>query len=413
MEYQNRLLCNLGDKAFSPKILFKPTTTEAANKFEIAHLSEFGVIPKGWDWSQTGIAGLMNDGMAMNNTITDIVANNLATYRGQQMKQEGNPVTKAQVMHDASQQAALSKTQFNRYYEQLDMLYAEIYRRMADLNNTDKQSVEFRERCKKRKVPDEALGRVKSVEATRVVGQGSAFMRKQALDTLWITMGQSLPEEGRDNLIADKIAAEAGQSAVERYYPTKVTSKMPTDQEAMATVWVGIMKEGVPPKITSSQNAITYANTWMQAASQAAASLKQGADPMEVFQFLHVIGPAILAQLKRFGQDKTRQALLKQMLKNWKQLTKVTDDLQKHIQQAQQQKQQQNGKTQQAMSDAQLKAAKVKNDIQLKTVKTRAQMAQSEQKHRMKLAHETQDMALQDASTAAEIHRNRLKMFQQ
>jgi hypothetical protein len=63
------------------------------------------------------------------------------------------------------------------------------------------------------------------------------------------------------------------------------------------------------------------------------------------------------------------------------------------------------------MTDAQLKQAKTQHDIQLKTVKTQAQLKQSEEKHRLKIAHEVQDMQLADASTAADIHRNRMKSF--
>jgi len=413
MEYQNRLLCNLCDKAFSPKILFKPTSTEASNKFEIAHLGEYAVLPKGFDWQQTGLAGLMNDGLAMNGQLTDIIGQNLMSYRGQPMKQEGNPVTARQVQYDASQQAALSKTQFNRYYEQLDMLYAEIYRRLSNLNSNDPKAMEFQERCRKRKVPVEALNRIAKIEATRVVGQGSAFMRKQALDTLWLTVSQALGEEGRDNLLEDKIAAEAGQSAVERYHPRRADKQMPNDQEADAMLWVSAMKTGVSPKITPTQNAVIYANTWLQAAAQAAQSLQQGADPAEVYHFLHMIGPAILAQLQRFGQDKQRQALQKEMMKRWQQLAKITDGLGKQLQKQAEAQKQQAQKTQQTMTDEQLKAAKVQSDIQLKTVKTAAALKQSEERHALKQKQAQQDMALADAATASEIHRKRLKDFQE
>lgn len=408
MEYQNRLICNLCDKAFAPKMLFKPTTTESTQKFQLAHFGDYGVLSANFDWTQTGVAGLMNDGLAMNKEITELVSSNLSSYRQQPMKQDGNPPTARQVMFDASQQAALSKTQFNRYYEQLDMLYTEIYRRLSNLNSTDERAKEFQKRCQKRGVPEEAIGRVRSVQATRVVGQGSAFVRKQSLNQLWITLGPTLPEDGRDNLVSDMIAAEAGQSAVMRYNP-KRPKALVTDQESEARQWVGLMKIGVQPVVTSSQNPVVFAQTYLQAAAQAVATLQQGANPMEVLSFLNVAGPAIMAQMQRYANDPTRAALYKVQAKQWKQLAQITDKLKMQFQKAQQNGGQQQQRTQSAMNDEQLKTMKTMNDIKLKQVKTQAQLKQSEDKHRLKIAQGVQDLQLKDASTAAEIHRNRMK----
>jgi hypothetical protein len=413
MEYQNRLICNLADKAFAPKILFKPTSTESSQKFSMAHFGDYAVLPGGFDWQQTGVAGLMNDGLAMNNTLSEMMQSNLASYREQPQQKQGNPVTAREIMYQAQQQSSLSKTQFNRYYEQLDMLYGEIYRRMSNLNSTDERAQEFQKRCEDRGVPKEALGRISKVEATRVTGQGSAFVRKQSLSNLWQLLAPALPENGRDNLICDMIGAEAGQSSVEKYYPTKSAEKLATDQQAEALQWVGLMKIGVQPVVTASQNAVTYAGTFLSAATQALQSLQQGADPHGVLTFLHVAGPAIAAHLKRFAKDPTRAVIFKEIEKQWKKMAELTDKLQKQIEQQGQSGKQQQDKTQQAMTDEQIKQAKAKNDIAIKTAKTKAQLKQSQEKHQQKMVQGQQSMALKDATVATDIHRkNRLAAFQ-
>lgn len=411
MEYQNRLICNLADKAFAPKILFKPTTTEASQRFELATFGDYAVLPPGFEWNQTGVAGLMNDGLAMNRELSDVISSNLSSYRQQPMKQDGNPPTAKQVVYDAQQQSALSKTQFNRYYEQLDMLYAEIYRRLSNLNSPDKRAKEFQDRCRKRNVPEEALNRIRSVQATRVVGQGSAFMRKQSLDQLWVTVGQALPEEGRDNLISDKIAAEAGQAAVSRYYPQRKSEMMATDQQAEARMWIGLMKVGTPPVITPNQNAVIFATEFLKAASQAVQSLQKGANPAEVLGFLELCGPAIMAHLRRFGQDQARQQLLKVLLKQWKQLAGITDQLKKRMMQMQQQAQQAKTRTGSVLNEQQLKELQTKADIARKDVKTQQQMKIADEKHRLKVAQSVQDMAISDAKAAHELTLNRLTAF--
>jgi hypothetical protein len=404
MEYQNRLLCNLADKAFAPKILFKPTTTETSQKFSLAHFGDYAVLPGGFDWQQTGVAGLMNDGLAMNTELTNLMQSNLSSYKQQETKRQGNPVTARQVMYEAQQQASLSKTQFNRYYEQLDMLYSEIMRRLCNRISTDERAKDFQKRCLDRQVPKEAFDHIYKVEATRVTGQGSAFVRKQSLSQLWMTLAPSLPEDGRDNLIADMIGAEAGQSAVERYYPKGEAEKLATDQQAEALQWCGLMKIGVQPVVTSSQNPVMYAASFINAASQALESLAKGANPEEVLNFLHVIGPAIAAHLKRFANDQSRAPIFKEMTSQWQRIANMADQLQAKIQAQQEQQQALQQKTQAVMTDEQIKAAKLKSDIELKTVKTQAGLQQSKERHMQKMQQSQQDMAIKDATSAVDIH---------
>jgi len=408
MEYENRLICNLCDKAFAPKVLFKPTTSEARQKFELATYGEFGVLPKGMDSVQNPVAGLMDDGLRLHDMLTGLVSSNLSSYRQQvPMPKPGNPPTKWQKQYEASLQSALSKTQFNRFYKQLDTLYCEIYRRLSAPNSPDPTAQDFQRRCRAAGVPMEALGRPELVQATRVVGQGSAFMRKAAIDALFMVAG-ALPEDGRSNLIADKVAAEAGQAAVERYYPRKQPT-MATEQQADAVMWVGVMRAGVPAVVSSEQNPVTYAGTFLSAATEAVQSLRQGAPINEVVKFLGLVGPAIAAHLKRIANDPTRQGVFNTMQSQWEQLARITDKLKQMAVKMQEGQATQRKRTQQAMSDGQLRAFKVQGDIALKTAKTRAQLAQSAQKHRMKMAEQAQAMVLKDAQTASDIHNARLK----
>ena len=414
MEYQNRLLCNLSDKAFAPKTLFKPTTAEATQRFQLAHHGDWGLLPPGYDAVQNPIAGMLQEGLEWNGQITNLMQSNLSQYRQQSpMKQEGNPITAKQVMYDASQNASISKTTYNRYYKQLDLLYTEIVRRLCNLNTTDERAKEFQKRCMEKGVPKECFGRIEGVTAVRVNGQGSTFMRKQAVDGLAPIVG-SLPEEGRNNWLCDKIAVEAGQSAVNRYNPQKsIKPKMASDQTADAMQQVAAMKVGVPPVITSSQNPMTYAGVFLMAGVQAVQSVKQGGEPMEVLKFLSLDGPAIGAHLKRFANDPLRQAAWKEMAKQWQQLMKVTDQLKQMVGQQMQQQQEQQTRTATAMSDEQIRTAQAKNDMQIKQAKAQQALQIQRDKHQLRAAQTVQQMRLSDATTAAEIHRNRLRSVQE
>ena len=411
MEYENRLICNLGDKAFSPKMLFKPTTADATQKLTLARFGEYGVLPRGTEAVQTPVQGVMTESLEMYGLVKDLNSDVLGAYRqvAPSSNTSGNPATKYQKMMEAALQAGLSKTQFNRFYVQLDQLYGEIYRRLTRFNSICPMAKEFQERCDKRGVPREALQRTEYVQATRAVGQGNGFMRKQSIDAVFQVAG-ALPEDGRTNLIRDKIAAEAGQYAVTRYYPQKQTP-MPSDQEVNALVQVAQMKTGMPSKAASSQNPVIYATVFVQAGMQALQSLQKGGDPHEVLRFLTLDGPAIAAHLQRFAADPTRKQVHDQLEGQLKKIASATDQLKQALMKQAKDQQAQQQKQQQVMNDQQIAAQKLQGDMQLKKAKVAAQLKQSEEKHRLKMAHELQDMQLQDLTTAADVRRNNMRSF--
>lgn len=405
MEYENRLICNLADKAFAPKMIFKPGSAEATQRIQLTRFGDYATIPRGAEYVQMPMQGMIGDSIEFYEVIQGINSDTLSTYKQRSAPQtSGNPPTKFQRMMEASQQSALSKTQINRYYAQLDDLYTEIYRRLSNLNSTCEMAKEFQQACLKQGVPREAIGRTARCQAGRVPGQGTGFMRKVAIDSV-LSIAAALPEDGRDNLIRDKIAVEAGQHAVERYFPQK-QQPLPGDQEVNALTEVAKLKTGVPSKPASSQNPVIYATVILQAAVQSIQSLSRGADPHEVLRFLSLAGPTIAAHLQRFANDTTRQAIHTQLEKQLQQVAKATDQLKKMLAQQAQQQKQQAQKQAQTMNDQQLKTFKVRSDIALKTQKQQAQLQQRAERHRF-------DMALDDSRTAHELTLNRLKAFEE
>lgn len=413
MEFQNRLLCNLADKSFAPNILIKPTTADAQTKLSMTAFGQFGLLPKGSEAQQIGLNGMLNDGMAFNQEISGIVASNLSAYRQELEGNSGNPRTATEVSLDASNQAKLGKTQLNRYYVQLDWMYAEKYRRASNPNLVKENpggdvALEFQERCINRGVPKEALAKVDTVSATRVVGQGSLFMRQQALQNI-LQFVAMLPEQGRENLVSDMIAAQVGQSKVKRYFDTSIQAKRPTIQHQLAMNQVADMKVGVPAVVTSEQNAVIYAQTFLQAGAQALASLPQGGNPMEVLQFLEILGPAIHAHLQRLQQDQTRAQVFELLNQQFNQLAQTTDKLKAMVQQQAEKQKGQQQQTHQAMSEEQLAMLETTQDIKRRDMKNNASIRHSDEKHRMKMAQDLQQLHINDAKASNQITIDRAK----
>lgn len=413
MEYQNRLLCNLADKAFLPKVMFKPTTEGQAEEMILDQQTDYAILKPGYDFVQVPVQGVINDAMVINREMTGIIASNLSSYRQNMEEKSGNPVTATEIQARMGEQARLGKTQLNRYYAQLGHLYAEMYRRITNPNTADwrpggKQALEFQERCMKRGVPKAALLKTESVIATRVVGQGSAYMRQQELQFL-LGLIAMLPEQGRDNLIRDIVSSRAGQSFVDRYYPVGSEFNKPTDQDAFAMSQVADMKVGVPAVVTGTQNPVIFARTFIEAGKQAVQSIEQGANPQEIVGFLDLLGQAAAAHLQKMAADPSRKQVYQMLQAQWAELAQIHDKLVEMLQNQanDQQRRQQEMMAQAAQQNGELALKKERQDVELglKAEKSRFSIADKAAKSRQDQAREVQGMVLADMKTASEIRR--------
>ena len=398
LEYLNRLYCRQADNAMAPDIFFKPTTASQRQMMGIAQVGRYAIMPAALEMVQSTINPLLGDKMLMAREVQNLVSSNLSQFRSSAMtKTQGNPVTARQVDYEASEQAKMGKSQLARVYEQRDWFYAEKYRRAtaSEMANNSirggKQARQFWKWCENEGVPRWALDKVQQVAATRVVGQGSQYMRQQALERI-LGLISMLPEVGRNNLVRDVIASQAGQSHVERYMPgAPQLSLQEQEQESEAMLQVAAMKTGVPPIMVSTQNPMIFAGTFIQAAEGSVQALQQGGNPTETASFLSMAIPAADQHLKRMSMDPTRKSQLGEMEDRLKELVKVDTQLNQQLQQqaqAQQQAQQQVQQTQMGQDpETQIGLAKV-------AAKERVDMAKLSVNARIKAATQQTNFGL-------------------
>lgn len=408
MEYQNRLLCNIADKVAAPKLLFKPTTANANEQLNIIQFGDYGKVPPGFDTVQMPTASFIDENLAFHREMTRLVSSNLSQYSPQMTKESGNPITAYEASIRASEQARLGKTQLNHYYAQMDRLHAVRYKRASNTSLTGfmpggHEARAFQRRCMERGVPKKALEEIESVKSTRIIGQGSQFMRSQALTEL-MALYPTLPTDaGRNNLLSDYIASKAGQSMVDRYNPPIQLPSEIDDQRALATLQIAASKDGIAPVVTGNQNHYVFASLFLQAAATAAASLAQGGNPFEVYQFIDTIGPATIQHIDAVSRDPMRKQDAQVMQKQWKELAALHDKLGAQLQKQAQQQQEQAAMQQRAMAmqngqdpELQMKAAETEAKIAMQQRKTDAALAQKQQKH-------NQSLAINDAKAANSI----------
>lgn len=402
MEYENRMLCNLMDKTFAPKILFKPATPEAAQKFALARFGDWGMVPYGTDAIQMPIQGFLSDGLAMYRTSSDLMRSNLSQYRQPVAPDRpGNPATKFEKQMEASQQSSLSNTMFSKYYRQMDEVATEMIRRACNLNTSDPVAKKYQHECEERGVPRECFAKVKCVQWVRVIGQGSPFMRQQVTQAMGGVIDRC-SDEGKTNWLDDYIAAMAGHSAVKRWNPKSKLNVATADQQERALTQVGVMRTGQPGAMSPSQDPLIFATTYLKSGQAAIASLQKGASPQDVVKFLDVLGPSFFAQVKRMAMDPSKKGVAKLLVKQMQQVGSAADKIKKQLQQQAQQMQEQQQKTQSAMSDQAIKQMKVRGELAIKGAKEAANLRLKQQKH-------NQGMAIADARAASDVALGRFR----
>jgi hypothetical protein len=401
LTFINRLRCANADKAFAPKILLEASSATATDEAALEQLGDYLLVNEGFKVAQLPIQSQLEDGMVFDRFIGQELNSNLSQYRSQTLREDGNPPTATQVQFDASNEARLNKTTMVRYYSQLDALYSEMYRRAVEMGKKKvgfgwERCAEFVRRCEADGTPADCLEHTEKVNAYRVIGQGSEFLRQQSLEFLFASVLPMLPENGRFNMIQDIIASRAGQSAVSRYAP-EPENKLADNQVAWAFQQVSQMKTGVPAIVTDDQNPKTFCEVFIMAATQAVQSLEQGGNPAEVVTFLDLVGQAIAQQMARMVSDPTRKQFVKEVNAKLTEIGKIHDDLVKGLQEQQAMQAQEQERLMQAqqqqISDQALKAQAQQAKLNLAAQKTQAQM-------RTKAATTAQSLSLRDAETA-------------
>lgn len=418
LELYNRLQCQLADAAFFGSAMHVQAKDPAA----MANLAvqAFGpliVHQPGTDLLNVQIGAQLEGPMAIKQDFINTLTSNLAQYRQdvQRRRQGSEPPTARQVNYEAENESVIGRSGMSWYFEQLDGFWAERYRRASNPNLTwqnpgGKEALEFQKRCQARGVPATAIVKTEYVRATRTIGYGSPDSRMQAFLRMLARYGM-YDENGKRKLLEDITAADVGHTQMRRYITKTGDAPYLADQRAEAVQWVSAMKNGVAPVMSPTQNPVIYAGIWMKAASDVAATLQSGANPMEVFGFLEIAGPAIRQQLDRLAGDQSRLDIYKAMDKQWQQLSNTHDQLGKMIekqQQDQQKKQQQLAQQAQQMNgELALKAREQQGKLAISREKQQANMELKREVHDQNLVIKgrtaAQDAAVKDVLTAAEI----------
>jgi hypothetical protein len=402
IELKNRLKCTTMDGAFiRAGISMQAASAGDLDKASLIQIGAFNIIPPGYTVQPSTIMGDLQGPMLADRLLDQTIASNTGIYKPRLDKPEGNPRTAEEVRLNFQSQATLSSSAVNRFYLRLDRYYTELVRRL-------KKDKEFIAACKERGIPKEALDKIDRVCAHRAVGNGSPFMRQQALREIGGVV-PLMPESGRTEWAMDVVASNTDQYAASKYFASIESDLAQTRDAYDADVENNLIGLGGRAMWAMHQNNIIHAQSHIQFAASSLASLEQGANPVEVSNALDRVGPHIAEHLAHIQKDGYHDQELKVLTQQYEQIAQQADQLKKVIQQQAEQAQENAEKQAEAQAiqqgtdpDTQIQMAKAAADNQRKAEKHAQQMQQKAESHNIK-------MVTKDATTAATISQMKAK----
>lgn len=439
MQLKDRVFCTQAHSVMlRNSLVLQPRQALDKSRLNLLQIGAVTWLPENVEVHQSQILGDIASTIAVTQEMDRMVEKNTGIYRPTLQQEKGNPDTLGEFQMKFAQATVLSTSAINRFWAQLDRLYAVQWKRALKCGLAkregktayEKEAQLFVRRCEARGVSRDSLKRLDYIRAFRTIGQGSQAMRQQTLQQL-MGVYQLLPANGQENLLEDVIRTATSQHQVERYMPDADRRKLPSDQMAFALLENSALKLNAPVSWTPSQNNVIHAQTHLQAGAQAAAATQQGADPHEVVSFIDAIGAHVAIHLQRLTLDPTAKDAHKVLTQQWEQLGRVNDKLKQAIMAMPKQQQQLAQKQSEVLTDAkvrmldvQLKAQnsqqKMAGGLQLKAQRQQAELALKAQKQQADIALAAQsvqadtafkaqaaqtDATLADAETAASIQR--------
>ena len=415
IQVSNRMRCQFVDGAMlSTSLLIQPDSEDSLENLAFEYLGPFSVLNSGVTIVEKTLPNIGQNALPVLQDMSQQLQGRAGAYRSSTGNPNPKERTKFEVQAQLQGDAHMSTGAMNCFYEPWNRLIRGVFRRatredyMAGERGGEAVAT-FRKYCTSRGVPLSVLfNKVSEVHAVRSIGAGSDQLRLVAMDEMMGMLGQ-FDEQGKQNLLRDKVASRIGYDHVDRYVPQTMNARPVIDQK-IAELENAAMSMGRPVGIQPSENHFVHASVHVEDIAKATEALKnQQADPQQTVQYLQLALPHASQHMEQVAQDASRRQEYGQLKKTLQQAgaiaqqtsEKVAAELSRQQEQAQAQPQSQpDGGAGVAQSNADLKG---QSALQAHQLKLQMEQEGHQQKLALQNAEAKQKLALRDAEAAQKI----------
>lgn len=385
LSVSNRTKCQTVNMAFiDASLVLKTTNTRANEKLSLTVWGSTVRLPAGAEVQQVNIQGKTQGIMEVDRMLTNHLANNIGMFNQRTLSREdgrGEMPTATQVTQQVAKESTLSQGQITLFYQYLDALYTQMFKRAANPATSDKEAKRFQKECEEDGVPKEALQEMEYVCANRQSGYGSPQMGMLKMQQMYQIVPM-LPEDGKQNWLEDSVSLIAGPEKTARYAPRQ---HVPDNQDWQAAVENDSIANGRMPILAAQQNDVIHLTSHLAFTDQTLRPIHEALeagekDPQQIvtaLQLVSVMAPHIEDHLARIENDPTRAGEAKLFRQQFQHLVAFNGKLYGAYKDAQREQQIQEQEAQQASALSALDQAKVdsvRTSTALTAAKTKSQI---------------------------------------
>ena len=398
IQVSNRMRCQLVDGSMlSSSLLIQPESEDALENLAFEYLGPFSVMQSGVNIVDKQLPNFGQNAIPVLQDMSEQLQRRAGSYGTATGNPNPTERTKFEVQAQLQGDAQLTTSAMNLFYEPWTRLIRGCFKRAIRPDylaqeRGGRQVASFWKYCTERGVPLDVLhNKVESVNAVRAIGAGSEQLRLVAYDEM-MQMMQQFDEQGRINLLRDRIATRTSYDLVDRYVP-KQPDLRPVIDEKIAELENAAMSQGKQVQVSPNENHFVHAQVHIADIAQQAEALKQGqGDPQQAVAYSQVAFPHATQHLEQVAQDASRKQEYGQLKKTLQQSSEIFEQTSEKLQSQQQQQQ----APDQSGADDQINLQKHQQELQLEAER-------HQQKLQLEAAEAKQKLALRDAEMAAKI----------
>lgn len=369
-ELSNRIKNSMADNVLiSMYPQFTQTQGVDPDKLKLMRVGAMSIYPQGVTPQIMNFPPLNNSGIALSRELDSTLSKNNQTYMGGAPEPKDRETAQS-FMTRAQDSAQVSNGAHSLYGSVLREFYEQTLRMVCKDSPSEsmsgKMAKEFRDRCKKDGVPQEALNRIVEVRECLSTGAGSAAARLQALMMGMQYIYGPTTEDRKINMERDLAAAIFSSSKVDRYARSQKDNDLPDSDASLAVQENNGMAQGGDALMSPKQNHVEHATQHLQKAQEIVQAVQQGQmDSAQGLAAIQKIGQHVAQHLQQLQGNPMRKAEFEALHKEWLALSNIADQLQQQVQESQGAEQPE----QQVSDDLQIGMAKVQADSQIKQAK--------------------------------------------
>lgn len=400
----------------STAVVIQPqdNSTRALDDLALSYYGPFGILPPGFKAVERALPNFANNAIPAMSLLQQQMQNNTGSYDARAVTPDGQARTATEIKAQLQREASLSNSAVDLFYMHWGPLLNEVFRRARrkDYGADEpggREVANFRLYCKARGVPDDALDNIEYVEPMRAVGLGSPAQRQLAHDEA-ATMAGALDEQGRENLLRDRLADRFGYDLVDRYRPRSSAQLRPAVDEKVALMESALMRTGSQVPVVPGENHFIHAKVHIADLLQVAEALgSEQMEPPQAFGVFQIELPHTEQHLAQIIDDPTRATEVGSMRQVFQQLSAMATRLGDSLQAAAQQQQEAEAAEQQRAIEAeqarvrQLEQQAAQTQDPTASAKVQAMLAETQAKIQTMFAEADARMRIKEVEAAQKL----------